>query len=47
MADKKDSENEKEPQKREDFFRDLKKVARKLGPDEQDLKKPKGRRRSS
>ena len=38
---------EKEPQTRPAFLKDLKKVARKLEPDEQHLKKPKGRRRGS
>jgi hypothetical protein len=33
------------PYERSDFFRDLSKVSRKLGPDETEKKKAKGRRR--
>jgi len=36
---------EDEPFTRPSFLRDLQKATRRLGPDEQHLKKPKGRRR--
>jgi hypothetical protein len=48
VADEKpESPSEKpEPYERVDFIRDLKKVARRLRPDESEKKKPKGRRSS-
>lgn len=40
-----DKEKPDKPYTRPAFLGDLKKVVRRLGPDEQHLKKPKGRRR--
>jgi hypothetical protein len=45
MSDKKpQGDQEAEPYTRPDFLRDLGKASRPLGPDEQEKKKPKGRR---
>lgn len=46
-SDEADDKQEAKPYTRPNFLRDLQKVTRRLGPDEQSLKKPKGRRRSS
>jgi len=42
MTDEKPPKTDEGPRTRSDFFRDLKKATRKLGPDEK--KKPEGRR---